>query len=244
LRCDHPDLEEFIHAKDAGDLANFNILGRRHRRLHAGGWKKDQPFELVHKAKPWPGEETYQRADGLWVYRKIRAAPSCGTRSCARPTTTPSPGSCSSSASTATTTSTTGETSRRPIPAPSRPLPPYGCCCLGSIDLTKYVSAPFTEQAKFDFERFARTVEVSVRMLDNVLEVTAWPLEQQRKEAMAKRRVGLGFTGLGDALIMLRLRYDTTKRAGHGGDHLGGDARCRLPRLGRAGTRARAVPAL
>src|SRR6185295_5859494 len=94
-------------------------------------------------------------------------------------------------------------------PCAEQPLPPYGCCCLGSIDLTRYVREPFSEGASFDFEHFARTVEVSIRMLDNVLEVTAWPLEQQRKEAMAQRRVGLGFTGLGDALIMLRLRYDT-----------------------------------
>jgi ribonucleoside-diphosphate reductase alpha chain len=101
------------------------------------------------------------------------------------------------------------ETIEATNPCAEQPLPPYGCCCLGSIDLTRYVSSPFTEQAKFDFEHFARTVEVAIRMLDNVLEVTAWPLEQQRKEAMAKRRVGLGFTGLGDALIMLRLRYDT-----------------------------------
>src|SRR5256885_5339405 len=106
------------------------------------------------------------------------------------------------------------ETIEATNPCAEQPLPPYGCCCLGSIDLTKYVSAPFTEQAKFDFERFARTVEVSVRMLDNVLDVTAWPLEQQRKEAMAKRRVGLGFTGLGDALIMLRLKYDSDAARG------------------------------
>src|SRR5437667_9984881 len=101
------------------------------------------------------------------------------------------------------------ETIEATNPCAEQPLPPYGCCCLGSIDLTKSVSAPFSGQGKFEFERFARTVEVSVRMLDNVLEVTAWPLEQQRKEAMAKRRVGLGFTGLGDALIMLRLKYDS-----------------------------------
>jgi ribonucleoside-diphosphate reductase alpha chain len=90
-----------------------------------------------------------------------------------------------------------------------QPLPPYGCCCLGSIDLTKFVSNAFGETARFDFDHFGKVVEVSIRMLDNVLEVTAWPLEQQRQEAVAKRRVGLGFTGLGDALIMLRLKYDT-----------------------------------
>ncbi|HEX9184580.1 MAG TPA: ribonucleoside-diphosphate reductase, adenosylcobalamin-dependent, partial [Burkholderiales bacterium] len=90
-----------------------------------------------------------------------------------------------------------------------QPLPPYGCCCLGSIDLTRFVREPFNERAAFDFAAFAKVVGVAVRMLDNVLEVTAWPLEAQRREAMAKRRIGLGFTGLGDALIMLRLRYDT-----------------------------------
>jgi ribonucleoside-diphosphate reductase alpha chain len=96
-------------------------------------------------------------------------------------------------------------------PCAEQPLPPYGCCCLGSIDLTRFIRDPFSEKAAFDFERFGKVVATSIRMLDNVLEVTAWPLEQQRKEAMAKRRVGLGFTGLGDALIMLRLKYDTAE---------------------------------
>jgi ribonucleoside-diphosphate reductase alpha chain len=89
-----------------------------------------------------------------------------------------------------------------------QPLPPYGCCDLGSVDLTRFVRQPFTPQAEFDFYGFAATVAVGVRMLDNVLDVTAWPLPQQQKEAAAKRRVGLGFTGLGDALIELGLRYD------------------------------------
>src|SRR5207253_2366699 len=72
LRCDHPDVEEFIDAKDAGDLANFNIsVGVTDEFMLA--MEKDLPFELVHKAKPWPGEETYQRGDGLWVYRKVSA---------------------------------------------------------------------------------------------------------------------------------------------------------------------------
>ena len=92
-----------------------------------------------------------------------------------------------------------------------QPLPAYGCCDLGSIDLTKFVKRPFADKAEFDFAGFGKVVEVSVRMLDDVLEVTPWPLPQQRDEAMAKRRIGLGFTGLGDALIMLRLRYDTAE---------------------------------
>jgi ribonucleoside-diphosphate reductase alpha chain len=90
-----------------------------------------------------------------------------------------------------------------------QPLPAYGCCCLGSINLTPLVSQPFTPKARFDFELFSKVTKVAVRMLDNVLDATVWPLPQQKQEAHDKRRIGLGFTGLGDALIMLGLRYDT-----------------------------------
>jgi ribonucleoside-diphosphate reductase alpha chain len=90
-----------------------------------------------------------------------------------------------------------------------QPLPSYGCCCLGSIDLTRFVIHPFADDARFDEAAFANVARVAVRMLDNVLDVTVWPLPQQQEEARRKRRVGLGFTGLGDALIMLNLRYDT-----------------------------------
>ena len=90
-----------------------------------------------------------------------------------------------------------------------QPLPAYGCCCLGSINLTHFVQRPFEADAAFDETGFAALVRTSVRMLDNVLEATLWPLPQQHEEARNKRRIGLGFTGLGDALVMLGLRYDT-----------------------------------
>ncbi|MGM9483343.1 LAGLIDADG family homing endonuclease [Roseateles sp. NT4] len=90
-----------------------------------------------------------------------------------------------------------------------QPLPPYGCCCLGSIDLTRFVRDPFSAKPVFDEAGFAEVVAVATRMLDNVLDVTPWPLPAQAQEASNKRRVGLGFTGLGDALVMLNLRYDT-----------------------------------
>ncbi|MPZ44559.1 MAG: ribonucleoside-diphosphate reductase, adenosylcobalamin-dependent [Betaproteobacteria bacterium] len=92
-----------------------------------------------------------------------------------------------------------------------QPLPAYGCCCLGSIDLTRFVDDPFGAQPRFDFDAFARVVRPSVRMLDNVLDVSVWPLPQQKAEAMAKRRIGLGFTGLGGCLVMLGLRYDSAE---------------------------------
>ncbi len=80
------------------------------------------------------------------------------------------------------------------------------------MDLTRFVRDPFTPAARFDFDAYAKVCDIAVRMLDNVLDVTVWPLEEQRAEAMAKRRIGVGFTGLGDALIMLGLRY-TNKEA-------------------------------
>ena len=91
-----------------------------------------------------------------------------------------------------------------------QPLPSYGCCDLGPIILPGFVRHPFGFQGtpRFDFEGFAESVKIQVRMLDNVLDVTWWPLPQQREEAAAKRRIGVGFTGLGNTLTMLGLRYD------------------------------------
>ncbi len=88
-----------------------------------------------------------------------------------------------------------------------QPLPAYGCCCLGSIDLTRFVRRPFAADATFDEAAFAEVSALATRMLDNVLDVTVWPLPQQHAEMRAKRRIGLGFTGLGDALVMLNLHY-------------------------------------
>lgn len=91
-----------------------------------------------------------------------------------------------------------------------QPLPPYGCCDLGPIILTNFVRHPFGVDGTpgFDFAAFEQVVATQVRALDNVLDLTFWPLAQQRAEAQAKRRIGVGFTGLGDTLIMLKLRYD------------------------------------
>lgn len=88
-----------------------------------------------------------------------------------------------------------------------QPLPPYGSCLLGSVNLTKFVRDPFTDKARFDWEEFREVVNVFTRMLDNVVEINGLPLEGQRHEILHKRRHGMGFLGLGSTLTMLRKRY-------------------------------------
>ncbi len=99
------------------------------------------------------------------------------------------------------------ENIRATNPCGEQPLPPYGSCLLGSINLTKFVDKPFSSSARFDWETFADTVAVFTRMLDNVVEINGLPLERQRQEILEKRRHGMGFLGLGSTLTMLRMKY-------------------------------------
>ncbi|WP_417070377.1 adenosylcobalamin-dependent ribonucleoside-diphosphate reductase [Niveibacterium terrae] len=212
LRCDHPDIEAFIHAKDEGDLSNFNLsIGVTDAFMRAV--EDDAEVELAHKSEP--GHEimeagAYRRKDGQWVYRKLRAR-ELWDQIMRSTYDHAEPGILFLDRMNRDNNLSYCETIEATNPCAEQPLPPYGCCCLGSINLTRFVREPFGQKARFDFAAFGEVVDVSIRMLDNVLDVTTWPLENQHNEARSKRRVGLGFTGLGDALIMLGQRYDTAE---------------------------------
>lgn len=212
LRIDHPDVHEFITAKRTpGRWNNFNVsVGVSDEFIHAV--QNNAPWELVHKARPGAAllaQGARQRADGLWVYATVPAHElwdtimksaydfaEPGILFLGRINEDNNLHYCEDIAAT--------------NPCGEQPLPSYGCCDLGPIILTRFVrhAFGFGGVATFDFDAFTQAVALQVRALDNVLDVTYWPLPQQRDEAMAKRRIGVGFTGMGNTLAMLCLRYD------------------------------------
>jgi ribonucleoside-diphosphate reductase alpha chain len=206
LRVDHPDIIEFIRAKRDGSLRNFNLsVGISDAFMQAVQTAAD--WALVHGAQPGANwNNAALRADGRWLYTTVRARELWqllmqSTYDFAEP------GVLFLDRINADNNLHYCETLQATNPCGEQPLPDYGCCCLGSINLCALVQQPFTERAHLAYERLPELVANAVRMLDNVLDLTHWPLPQQRQEALRKRRIGLGFTGLGDALLMLGQSY-------------------------------------
>ncbi|MFN3611125.1 adenosylcobalamin-dependent ribonucleoside-diphosphate reductase [Tepidimonas sp.] len=212
LRIDHPDVLDFITAKRTpGRWNNFNVsVAVPDAFIEAV--QSDAAWELVHRAEPsdeLKAAGAARRADGLWVYRRLPARELWDTvmRSAYD---FAEPGVLFLDTIQRDNNLRAIEHIEATNPCGEQPLPAYGCCCLGPLILPRFVRHPFGHggTARFDFEAFAQAVAVQVRLLDNVLDVTHWPLPPQQAEARAKRRIGVGFTGLGDTLIMLGLRYD------------------------------------
>ena len=103
------------------------------------------------------------------------------------------------------------ETIRATNPCGEQPLPPYGSCLLGSVNLTHFVADPFTDKARFDWDKYRNVVQIFTRMLDNVVEINGLPLERQREEIIRKRRHGMGYLGLGSTITMLQMKYGDEK---------------------------------
>ncbi len=209
LSCTHPDIEEFIDSKRGGDLKNFNISVACSDAFMTAV-ERSLDWALVHDAEPVASikeQGAYQLADGAWVYRTVRAR-ELWSRIMRSTYDHAEPGVLFIDQINRDNNLSYCEVIEAVNPCGEEPLPPYGCCDLGSIDLTRFVRDPFSDTAQFDFALMREVVRIAVRLLDNVLDTTVWPLAQQQHEAQQKRRIGLGFTGLGDTLILLGLRYD------------------------------------
>ncbi len=201
MRCDHPDIEDFITAKqDAKRLRNFNLSVLVSDAFMAA-MRADQQWQLTFDGKVYRTvqarqlwnrimQSTYDYAEpGVIFIDRINAANNlayCETIHCTNPC---------------------GE----------QPLPAYGACLLGSINLARFVEQPFTSGADINLPAYEAAIATAVRFLDDVVDVSNFPLPQQRAEALAKRRIGLGLTGLADALAMCGLRFGSPAAAERAG---------------------------
>ncbi len=191
LRCDHPDIEAFIEAKrEPGRLRMFNLSVLVTDTLMQAV-EANAPWELSFAgtvAKVLPARELWDKImRATWAYAE--------------------PGVIFIDRINQRNNLWYCETITATNPCGEQPLPPYGACLLGSINLASLVEAPFTPEARLDLDRLRRLVPDCVRMMDDVVDISQFPLPQQQEEALQKRRIGLGVTGLADALILCGLRY-------------------------------------
>ncbi len=197
MRCDHPDIEAFIEAKQAASrLRNFNL----------SVLVTDSFMTAVKSDGDWPlvfAGRTYRtlRARDLWdrIMRATYEYAEPGVIFIDRINSENNLAYCEEIGCT--------------NPCGEQPLPPYGACLLGSVNLTRFIRNAFRPDAAIDDDALAETVRIAVRFMDNVIDVSSYPLPQQREEAFAKRRIGLGVTGLADALAMAGLTYGSAEAA-------------------------------
>ena len=191
LRCDHPDIEAFIEAKrEPGRLRMFN-LSVLVTDAFMQAVAEDAPWQLTFNGtahKVLPARELWDK-----IMRATYAYAEPGVIFIDRINRRNNLHYC--------------ETINATNPCGEQPLPPYGACLLGSINLARFVDEPFTPEARLDTARLAALIPDAVRMMDNIIDISGFPLPEQQQEAQAKRRIGLGVTGLADALIMCGLRY-------------------------------------
>ena len=197
MRCDHPDVEDFITAKsDSARLRMFNL----------SVLVTDDFMEAVKADGPWElkyGGKVYHTVQARDLWNKIMQS----TYDFAEP------GVIFIDRINKANNLSYVETIAATNPCGEQPLPPYGACLLGSINLARLVANPFEKDAALDLEEMTSLVATAVRMMDNVVDVSQFPLHEQAQEAQNKRRIGLGVTGLADALLMVGLEYGTDEAA-------------------------------
>lgn len=193
MNCDHPDIEEFVTYKQGernNRLTQFNIsVGVTDKFMRAV--ERDAGWDLVFEGKKYKTlrardlynlimENMFQHNEpGIFFLDEVQR---------------------NNSAISLYDINSVN-------PCGEQPLPDYGCCCLGALNLTEFIKEPFTDSASFDLEGYRETTKIAVRFLDNVLSASEYPLEKIKEHVLNERRIGLGFTGLGDALAMLRIPY-------------------------------------
>ncbi len=216
LRCDHPDIEDFIGAKqDAAKLRHFNL----------SVLVSDEFMEAVHRDEEWslvfpvdsagegsPGDIIIRRWSGrrepgpCRVVRRVRAR-ALWDKLMRATYAYAEPGVLFVDRINRLNNLWYREQISATNPCGEVPLPPYGACDLGSINLVRFVRQPFTAEARLDFDAIRATTATAVRMMDNVIDLSQFPLEKQAEQAHGTRHIGLGFTALADSLIMLGLHY-------------------------------------
>lgn len=214
LRCDHPDIEEFVTAKQrSGQLRRFNLSVQVSDGFIEAVRSNDE-WPLVFPAaafegdgetilRDWPGENepipcrVIRRVSAAQLWERILRATYDYSE----------PGVLFIDRINRLNNLWYCERLTATNPCGEIPLPPYGACDLGSLNLTRFVISPFTKEARIDFADLEQTAGVAVRFLDNVIDVSRFPLPQQAESAHGTRRIGLGLTGLADAMVMLGLSY-------------------------------------